>query len=121
MIPVNDADLIKGKKELKDLQDNKETNIYKQQQHQDQLIQQFGQIQTQTLNGVSGILQSLIKTDSGRKEEMQKLTEGFMQALNKFSETASKTRDDAKSNFDRFAEFLSRVIESIYRAAQIKG
>lgn len=110
------AELQKLKNQLQDLEYNKSRNITSETDHKDRLVQSLADMQKQTINGVSAVLQGMIKADSSVKEEMQKLIEGFIQAMNKYSESLAKSRDDSAANFTRFLDFLNKMVESEKKA-----
>ena len=112
----------KDERELEGMEVDKIGLIYRKTQHNDQLVQTLNEgVFKQTINGTTSVLSSTIKTDMGTKEQLQKLIEGFMQAMNKYLETASKNRDDAASNYGRYTDFLNRIVESTSRSFYVSG
>ena len=113
--------LNKLNKELKQMEEGEHHTIQTKIAHKDQANQALAQTLTQTISGVSAVLTSAIKTDSGVKEEMQKIIEGFIQAMNKYAESLSKSRDDAAANYTRFTDFMNKIVESVSKSFYISG
>jgi hypothetical protein len=109
-------ELDKEQQKLDELQSERRRDILTRQQHKDGLTQTLTDVYKSTINGVQGVLLANIKWDSGVKEELQKILDGFIQAMNKYSETTTKSRDDAAACFKQFQEFLNRAIELLMRA-----
>lgn len=118
---VDSKQLEDEKKELKELKDNRNHRIDTWMRNQDQLNQVCGETHKQTINGVSGVMVGTLKTDRGVKEESQKLNEGFMQALHKYSDTTTQQRNEARQNFDKVYETVTRQIEAGFKATHLKG
>ncbi len=74
------------------------------------------QILEQLNKTVGSVLQGGIKTEMGFVESQKQMNEGYMQALNKYNDTSAKSRDDAKADFDRFLDFLNRLIDAEFKA-----
>lgn len=106
-------------KKLDELEGSKETKIYEKERMLSTLSQMKGEALKQAVQAVSGVLTAQITFERGRMEESKGLNEGAIQALNKFSETTTKARDDAKGNFDKFADFMNRIIESVATAHRL--
>ena len=118
---IDSPEITAQKNILAKMNESREADIQAYMRNFDQQVQTMGEAQKQTINGVSSVLASIIKTDSGVKEEMQKILEGFIQSMNKFSETTAKSRDDAAANFTRFLDFMNKIIESDFKAHSISG
>ena len=103
----------KHEKALQDLEGNREYHISNRERSLSQISQMKQEAFKQTLQGVSGVINAYITLERAKMEELKALTDGVIQAFNKFSETASKARDDAKSSADRFFDYLLRIIESV--------
>jgi hypothetical protein len=106
---------------LDNMKASKERDVLDNARILDQQIQSISEAQKQTINGVASVLTSTIHTDSGVKEEMQKILDGFIQSMNKYSETISKSRDDAAANFNRFLDSLMKANESNFKAHLLSG
>jgi hypothetical protein len=117
----NNRDLIKQQKVWDKLEENKSTNINQKTHHLDEMSRHIGDGIKQTLQGVQGLLQATIATDTGVKEAMKIMIDGFTQALNKYNETTTKSRDDARANHERFIEFMNRIITAAYKAQHLQG
>ncbi len=91
---------------------NRYDAILTEQRNTDQQISTYGQTLQQAINGAQAAIVASIKIDSGTKEELQKTYEGLIQAMNKYSETISKHRDEAASAYSRFIDDLRKLIES---------
>lgn len=121
--PVKAKEILDARKDvqaqqekLEEFQADRRRAILTAQQHKDTLTQTLADVYKSTINGVQGVLLANIKWDSGIKEELQKTLEGFIQAMNKYSETTVKGRDDAAACFRQFQEFLNRATELLMRA-----
>lgn len=104
---------------LKQLESNREYNISNKERMYSQISSMRGEALKATIQGVTQVLTASITFDRGRMEEMKGLNEGMMQSFNKFSETSAKARDDAKAMYDRFADFLARIIDSVFKAHKL--
>jgi hypothetical protein len=106
---------------LDNMKASKDRDVSDMARHLDTQLQYVGEAQKQTINGVSSVLTSRINSDSAIKEEMQKILDGFIQSMNKYSETISKSRDDAAANFNRFLDSLMKANESNFKAHLLSG
>ena len=118
---IDSPEITAQKNILAKMNESREADIQAYMRNFDQQVQTMGEAQKQAINGVNAVLISTIKTDSGVKEEMQKILEGFIQSMNKFSETTAKSRDDAAANFNRFLDFMDKIIGSDFKAHSISG
>lgn len=109
----------KHQKALMELEGNREYSISNRERTLSMISQMRGEALKSTIQGVTGVLTATITFDRGRMEEIKGLNEGEMQSMNKFSETSSKARDDAKANYDRFADYIARIIDSVFKAHKL--
>ena len=106
---------------LDDLETGRERIISQREQVRTQISQMRGQMLKQVIDAISGVLTANITWKRGELELWKGMQEGSIQSLNKFSETSSKARDDAKSMYDRFADFLAKIVDSVFKAHSITG
>jgi hypothetical protein len=111
----------KEKKKLEKLKHRESIDVQEELRHTDQQSQVLSEAYKSTINGVQGVLTSMIKTDSSVKEEMQKIYEGYMQVLNKFNETTAKARESASSDVVRLMDMLNKILESDFKAHALSG
>lgn len=105
----------KLEKQLANMEDSRDSDIQRQLQHEDETTRHFSDTLKQTIQGVGAFIQSRIKLEEGEIESLKQLTEGYIQAFNKYSETSARARDDAKQAFDREYDFTNRIVESSFK------
>lgn len=121
---VQDADTQQLKDErakLIRMQTARETDIISATKHKDESIHALADVQKQTINGVQGVLVAQIKTDSGVKEQEQKILDGFIQTMNKHSDAITKQRDSAQESYRQMIDMLKSWFEKINQQFHISG
>ena len=113
-----DSPMLKQRRqELDSWETQRGYEIQKNAQHLNQYETQIKfQILEQMNKTVGSIMQAGIKTEMGIVEAQKQMNEGWMQALNKYNDTSGKSRDDAKADFDRFLDFINRLIDAEFKA-----
>lgn len=106
-------------KELATKESQKERNILDHERTLSQLSQMKMETLKQSFQGFTAVQQAAITYERGRLEEIKGLNDAQIQLYNKQQEKWSKGADDAKQMFDRFADFLTRMIQSSYDAHRI--
>ncbi len=102
-------------KELKKMENSRESDILQWLHHEDQKMNSITEALKHTITAVKEIYVSKIKLQEGEIDSLKQLLEGFIQAFNKYLETLSRGRDDAKAAFDRnYYEFTNRIIEKTF-------
>ncbi|WP_068467250.1 hypothetical protein [Candidatus Protochlamydia phocaeensis] len=71
------------------------------------------------INGVSQTIQAGLIGKEGEIDALKTINDGYLQVLNKYAENTAKSRDDAKANFDRFVDFLMKIVDSDFKAHSI--
>ncbi|WP_195155539.1 hypothetical protein, partial [Candidatus Protochlamydia phocaeensis] len=72
-----------------------------------------------SINGVSQTIQAGLIGKEGAIDALKTMNDGYLQVLNKYAENTAKSRDDAKANFDRFVDFLMKIVDSDFKAHSI--
>ena len=88
--------------------------------HLDQVSNLSMESMKSVLSGAQAAGIAAIKFNTANLELEKGLIDGMIQSLHKFSETTSKSRDDAGAAFDRMMDFLNRIIDSLERTHSSK-
>jgi hypothetical protein len=95
------------------------TDIREEVRHMDLIQQLQGEAMKQSVQASSHLIIAGIKVEEGIIESNKQINEGFLQALNKYVETSSKSRDESRSNLTRGQEFISRVIDANFKSSPV--
>lgn len=114
-------DIKKQEEAYKNLEYQRESNVSNRERTLSQITQMKSEAWKSTIQGMSGVLTALITLDRAKMEELKGYNEGMIQAMNKYSETSSKARDDAKAMFDRISDFIAKIVDSYFKAHSISG
>lgn len=116
------TDAVKNaEKTLHSLKENREYNISNKERMMSQISSMRGEAFKSTVQAAAQFATGSITLGRSTLEEVKGQVDAVMQSFNKFSETSSKSRDEAKQMFDRFADFLARIIESVHKTHSITG
>ena len=120
-VAVKSPELVKMEKELKGLEASRSNDIRLEVQHMDNYTNMIRDALKSTIDGATGVIQAAVTFDRAIMEETKGLLDGHMQALNKFSETTSKSQADEKSKGEKTSEILDRALQSNTQEHKLQG
>lgn len=89
--------------------------IEQQIDREDRKTQNVSDTIKQTVQGIGSLIQSGIKSEQGQIDALKQLQDGFIQAFTKYSDTSAHERDSAQSGFERYYDFITRLVDSVFR------
>jgi hypothetical protein len=121
MQSIEGRDLKAERDALAGLKANKQAHIQQKYTVFTQETASQSEIQKQIVNGITNTVISSFKSVEGQKDAAKQLNDGYNQIMNRYMESASRGREDAKSSYDKNVDLMRNTQESNIRTNTLGG